>query len=103
MNTRELAKVIAERSYNLTQDQVGDVLALFAEIVAEELARPDGYIYLGGIGRLHIDYHELRPGGVLNGHYWPGWTLRRLYFRWVPTDTLKEDIRQALIRAENAS
>lgn len=96
MNTRQLSKAIAQRLPARTQADVEEVLSAFAEVVEEELVRRQGYIYLHGLGRLHIAHHFLRPSGIFQGRYSRSWTLLRLYFRFTPTRELKEAVRNAL-------
>lgn len=103
MNTRQLSQAIAQRLPNCTQEQVADVLDGFAEVVERELMRPDGYIYLRGLGRLHVDHHFLQPSGIFQGRYHKDWTLLRLYFQFTPTRELKKAVRDALDRPEEVS
>ena len=100
MNSRELSRTIAHRLPNQTQDDVSAILNTFVEIVREELMRPHGYVYLRHFGRLHIDYHVLRPGGMLKQRF-RNRTLRRIYFRFVPTDELSAAVRLALMMDED--
>ncbi|MHB8626998.1 MAG: HU family DNA-binding protein [Aggregatilineales bacterium] len=99
MNTRELCRRIAYRLPHRTQADVDDVLHAFVEVTREELMHPNGSVYLQGFGRLHVDRHGLRPAGVFRNRYRPQVTLRRLYFRFTPTDDLKAAVRDALDQA----
>jgi nucleoid DNA-binding protein len=99
MNTRQLSRAIAQRLPTHTQDDVETILTSFTEVVEEELAR-GGYIYLHGLGRLHINYHFLHPSGVFQGRYNRSWTLLRLYFRFTPTRDLKDTVRSAIENSE---
>ena len=101
MNSRELSRMIAQRLPDYTQDDVMAVLDTFIEVTREELMRPCGYIYLRHFGRLYIDFHPLQPGGVLKKRF-PNWTLRRVYFRFIPTDELSAAVRLALTMNEDA-
>ena len=100
MNSRELSRAIAQRLPNQTQDDVSAILDTFVEIVREELMRPHGYVYLRRFGRLHIDYHLLQPGGMLKKRFRHR-TLRRVYFRFTPTDELSAAVRLALMMDED--
>lgn len=99
MNTRELCRRIAYRLPGRTQAEVDDVLHAFVEITREELMHPNGYVYLHGLGRLHVEQHHLRPAGIFRNRYRPQAILRRLYFRFTPTDDLKAAVRDALAQA----
>jgi len=94
MNHRQTISRVARCFPDLTRQQVEDILAVLSDLWTEELQRPNGEILLRGFGKLRIEVQHLRAAGVMKQQ--GRTTLRRLYFRFRPTPTLRQAVEKAI-------
>jgi nucleoid DNA-binding protein len=106
MNQQELVNAIARKLYRFSRRDIAEVLEVMLELWAEELTRPEGYLYLHGIGRLYVETQRIPSAGVIrealqekHGAAAPR-QLHRLYFRFRPADTLKQAVLERLAAHE---
>ena len=67
-------QVNRELESQVPTDLVREILVMFFRVILEELLtnKKDAYIYIGGIGRLHLDKRQYKynPNNVEGGEYW---------------------------------
>jgi nucleoid DNA-binding protein len=96
MNHRQLVSVVARRFPNLTKRQIEDVLDVLVEIWRTELEQPGGEVIIRDFGKLTVEVQKMRNSGAIRRQMGRGAPehLTRLYFRFRPAPTLREDIEQ---------
>ncbi len=90
MYHRDVIAKIARRLPHRTQRDVAEVVEIMTEVWSEELMNGK-VITVPDIGRLSIEIQDMQAGGAL-GKYGQ---LRRVYGRFRPTPTLKQQIQEA--------
>lgn len=98
MYQQQLASAIARRLYGFTREDVTQVLEVMADIWYEELARSGGYIHLARLGKFYVEQQSIPAAGAVRatlqqktGKDVPT-QLCRLYFRFQPSDLLKQSV-----------
>lgn len=86
---REVIAEIARRLPHRTQRDVVEVIEVLTEVWLKELAAGHS-ITVPDIGRLSIEVQDMQAGGALHQHG----RLRRVYGRFRPTETLKEQLQE---------
>jgi nucleoid DNA-binding protein len=90
MYHRDVIAKIARRLPQRTQRDVAEVVEILTEVWSEELINGKEII-VPEIGRLSIEVQNIKAGGALGKHG----RLRRVYGRFRPTPTLKQQIQEA--------
>jgi nucleoid DNA-binding protein len=89
MYHRDVIAKIARRLPHRTQRDVAEVVEVLTEVWSEELVKGEEII-VPDIGRLSIEVQDMKAGGALSQHG----RLRRVYGRFRPTESLKEQLQE---------
>src|SRR5687767_6599140 len=97
-----MINAIARKLYRYTREEVVTIVAVMVEVWQVELARPEGYIHLGGLGKFSLDCQQLTTAGAVyqtladkHGVLRTPTHVARIYGRFRPAESLKQAILSA--------
>jgi nucleoid DNA-binding protein len=93
MNHRQTVIAVARKLRRFSQRDVSEVLQVLSEIWSAELAQPEGFVRIEGLGKLYVQQQTLRTPGAIRAtltrkHGSVPLLMNRYYFRFQPTKTL---------------
>jgi nucleoid DNA-binding protein len=102
MNHQETVNAVARKLRHFTRQDVRAVLEVLVEVWQEELQKPDAYVRIEGLGKLYVEQQTIAVTGAIqkmltekrHGDAALPATLHRYYFRFQPTDSFYQRVKQ---------